>query len=184
MIKTKINIILKEVKNVLSQLDEKQVLTLAEAILSAKKVVTVGAGRMGMASKAFAMRLSHMGFNAFTLGDSNLPRIGSKDLLLVASGSGETQTIYDLVSIAKSNSCRIALITTNLGSRMAKIADMVLKVKAPSKVKKSGSFKSVQPMTTLNEQSLWLFYDALTLILMEKCGIFSEQMWEHHSILE
>lgn len=184
MIKNKTNLIIKEIQHVLDKINEKQVTNLVNAILKAKKIVVVGAGRMGIASKAFAMRLSHMKFNSFTLGDSNVPNIGKGDLLLVSSGSGETQTIYDLVQIARLHNSRIALITTNADSRMAKLSNLIVEVHAPSKLRQIRSFKSRQPMTTLNEQVLWIFFDALTLLLMEKKGYDSDEMWKNHSILE
>lgn len=184
MIKNKTDLIIKEIQSVLNKIDEKQVANLIDAILEAKKIVVVGAGRMGMASKAFAMRLSHLKFNSFTLGDSNVPNIGKRDLLLVSSGSGETQTIYDLVLIAKLYGSKIALVTTNINSRMAKSSNLIVEIHAPSKLKQVGSFKSQQPMTTLNEQVLWIFFDALTLLLMEKKRSTGVQMWKNHSILE
>lgn len=184
MFKTKLSLVLKETTEVLNKIDEKQVAVLIDAILEANKVVTVGAGRMGMASNAFAMRLSHMKFNSYNLGDSNLPGIGEKDLLVVSSGSGETQTIYDLVLIAKLNKVKIGLITNNPGSRMGKLADFILEFHTASKMSNNSVRKSLQPMTTLNEQSLWLFFDALTLLIMDKKGITGAQMLENHSILE
>lgn len=180
----KLDIVIDEIRKVLGKIDENQVETLVKVILKSKKIVTVGAGRMGMGARAFSMRLSHMNFDAYTLGDSNLPRIGKNDLLLVASGSGETQTIFDLAKIAKENGTKVALITTNTKSRMGKLSDIIVKFNSPSKLGNTAGFVSVQPMTTLNEQSLWLFFDILTLLLMDKTISTGEKMWINHSILE
>ena len=79
-----------------------------------------GAGRVGMAIRGFGMRLGHLGFTAFTLGDSTVPGISNGDLLIVASGSGETQTIVDLVTIASNNGVRIVAVTGNPESRIGK----------------------------------------------------------------
>jgi 6-phospho-3-hexuloisomerase len=118
------------------------------------------------------------------LGDATVPGIGIGDLLIVASGSGETQTIFDLVSIAKNNQTSISLITGNKYSRMGQLADVIVEIKAPSKVKQVEGLVSIQPMTTLNEQSLWLFFDAVVLCLMEKMNESHETMWRRHSNLE
>ena len=104
--------------------------------------------------------------------------------MLVCSGSGETQTIYDLVSIAKSRGVKIGLITGNKDSRMGKISDLIVQIKAPSKLSDGLGVNSIQPMTTLNEQCLWLFFDALVLELMERMQVSNEQMKLRHSILE
>lgn len=184
MIKKNIELILSEMGNVFESLDENQVSILLDEILRANKIVVCGAGRVGMAIRGFGMRLGHLGLQAFTLGDSTVPGIGQGDLLIVASGSGETQTIYDLVEIAKKNGAHIALVTGNSESRMGKIADSIVQIKAPSKTKSVEGFVSIQPMTTLNEQCLGIFFDALVLDLMEKMKETHDTMWARHSNLE
>ena len=178
------NKILDEIKKVLSQVKQKEVDELIEKIISSKTIVTVGAGRVGMAVKGFAMRLGHLGFHCYNLGDTTLPSIGEGDLFLVASGSGETQTIFDLVQIAYQNKANIFLVTGNPNSRMGKLATKTLTVQAPSKTKAVDGFQSIQPMTTLNEQSLGILFDAIILEIMNKTGETHDTMWDRHSNLE
>src|SRR5690242_7825712 len=83
--------ILAEIQAVLAPVDEAQVESLVGALLGARRIVVYGAGRVGMACRGFAMRLGHLGLAAYTLGDSTVPAIGPGDLLLLCSGSGETQ---------------------------------------------------------------------------------------------
>ena len=130
-IKGNIEQILREISSVFSDLEERQVGVLADEILKANKIVACGAGRVGMAARGFGMRLGHLGLPAYSVGDSTAPRLKEGDLFIVGSGSGETQTIYDLAQIAKENGAKFALITGNLESRMAKIADAVVLLKAP-----------------------------------------------------
>lgn len=184
MINEKVQLILDEIKFVLNGVDDSETEKFILEILSANRIVVCGAGRVGMAIRGFAMRLGHFGFNAYTLGDSTVPGIKNNDLLIVASGSGETQTIFDLVSIASKNDCRIVAITGNINSRIAKLSNIVVKITAPSKVKSVDGFVSIQPMTTLNEQCLGLFFDAICLKIMDKTGETHESMWERHSNLE
>ena len=184
MISETIKIILSEIGNVLAKTNEAQVIELVRELIKAKKIVAIGAGRVGLAVKAFTMRLGHLGCCAFMLGDATVPSIGKEDLLLVCSGSGETQTIYDIVEIARSNKAKIALITANCKSRMGKLSDTIVEIKAPSKCKQVSGFKSVQPMTTLNEQCLGIFLDAVVLCLMVKLNENHESMWARHSNLE
>lgn len=187
MIHRQIRTILKEIDFVLKGIDSYQVDLLMQEILRSKTIVLAGAGRVGMASRGFAMRLGHLGLKAYTVGDSTLPPIKKKDLLLICSGSGETQTIYDLAVIAKEHGARIALISSYIDhnkSKMAKIATIMLVINAPSKIKKVTGFSSVQPMTTLNEQCITIFFDALVLLLMEKLHENHASMWERHSNLE
>lgn len=176
--------IINEIWLVLGKVDDRQVEELVSQILKAKKIVAAGAGRVGMAIRGFGMRLGHFGFNSWTLGDSTVPGIAKGDLLIVASGSGETQTIYDIAKIAKDNGAGLALITGNPESRMGKLADVIVQIKAPSKTKPIEGFKSIQPMTTLNEQCLGLFFDGVVLKIMQKTGQTHETMWGRHSNLE
>jgi 6-phospho-3-hexuloisomerase len=77
----------------------------------------------------------------------------------------------------------VALLTANPDSRMGKIADIVVRILAPNKATGSAG-KSDQPMTTLNEQCLQIFFDALVLLLMHEMGETAESMWARHSRLE
>jgi 6-phospho-3-hexuloisomerase len=182
--KQKIDQILGEINLVLSKVNELEVEQMLLQIQLAEKIVVCGAGRVGMAIRAFGMRLAHLGLNAYSLGDSNVPSISNKDLLIVASGSGETQTIVDLVQIAQRNGSSIIAITGNPESRIGKMANIIVKIEAPSKTKEILGFRSIQPMTTLNEQSLGIFFDAATLELMDKMGESHDTMWARHSNLE
>ncbi|MBU2509430.1 SIS domain-containing protein [Patescibacteria group bacterium] len=184
MLNENTNTILSEINKVLSGIDEAQIEPLISAIIKAKKIVTVGAGRVGLATKAFTQRLGHFGLEAYHLGDSTVPHIGEGDLLLACSGSGETQTVFDIVDIAKKNNAKIALLTGNKDSRIGNLADVIVEVKAPSKTKAVEGLISIQPMTTLNEQCLYIFFDSLVLSLMDKLNESHETMWGRHSNLE
>ncbi len=184
MIRTHAESILKEIDAVLSGVDPEHTNALANAILAADKIVTVGAGRVGLSTKAFAMRLGHLGKEAYHLGDTTVPHIGSGSVLLACSGSGETQTIYNIVEIAKKNGATVGLITGNPDSRMGRIADVIVHLPAPSKTKAVEGFSSVQPMTTLNEQCLLILLDALVLQLMQTMNETHDTMWARHSNLE
>jgi len=184
MFRPSVKDILLEIDQVLSKADEKDIALMIKEILKAKTIVAVGAGRVGMAVRAFAMRLGHLGLKAYTVGDSTVHSIGKGDLLLVCSGSGETQTIFDLVTIAKKNGSKIMLVTGNKNSRIGKLADTIVEVQAPSKTKKIDGFVSIQPMTTLNEQCLGIFFDTVVLLLMEKMHETHDTMWARHSNLE
>ncbi|OGG72691.1 hypothetical protein A3A38_00270 [Candidatus Kaiserbacteria bacterium RIFCSPLOWO2_01_FULL_53_17] len=179
-----VGLILQEIQAVLSQIEHDSVEELIAALRKGRRVVTIGAGRVGLATKGFAMRLGHLGIAAYALGDMTVPSLGVKgDLVLVASGSGETQSIALLAETAKRAGATVALLTGNPDSRMGRIADIVVHVPAPTKASQ-GVIRSMQPMTTLNEQCLQIFFDALVLVLMEELGEDAESMWARHSNLE
>ena len=84
--------ILKELESTLSHISPEEAEQLADSILRSKKIFAVGAGRTGFMIKAFTMRLMHMGFGAYVVGETVTPNIEKGDLLLIGSGSGETDS--------------------------------------------------------------------------------------------
>lgn len=184
MFKSKYKKILGEINQVLDTVDQSEIDSLLAAVVSANRIVMFGAGRVGMAARGFAMRLGHMGFNAYTLGDSTVPSIGVGDLIIIVSGSGETQTVVDIANLAKQNGSTVFAITGNSNSRIGKTANSILNLRAPSKTKIQNGWKSEQPMTTLNEQCLTIMFDSVVLQLMEAKGFTHETMWANHSNLE
>ncbi|MEM2817946.1 MAG: SIS domain-containing protein, partial [Archaeoglobaceae archaeon] len=51
-------------------------------IEEAERIFVVGIGRSGLVAKAFAMRLMHLGYKAFVIGETTTPRIEAGDLLV------------------------------------------------------------------------------------------------------
>ncbi len=183
----KINLVLSEINYILSRVsnaDISQFVELFKKDKNCKNIVVAGAGRMGYAAKGFAMRLGHMGYSAWMLGDSTVPRIGNGDLLIVASGSGNTQTIYDIALKANQNGADIALITNNPDSRIGKISSTILVIPNDNNKSTKSKRTSHQPMTSLNEQSLLILLDSIVLDIMEATEETHESMWARHSNLE
>jgi len=185
-IKKTVSIIIAEIESVIKLLDIEQANHVATELAKHKgNVILTGAGRVGYALKGFSMRLSHLGFKSYFLGDSNVPSICDSDILFVASGSGETQTIFDVVSIAHSKGAKIICITSNPTSRIGVLAQLKIILSTPSKSNKSTNLvNSVQPMTTLNEQCLTVLFDALILHMMRLMNETDASMWNRHSNLE
>ena len=65
--------VLGELERTLSMISPEESEQLAERIVAAKKILVAGAGRSGLAVKAFAMRLMHMGFDAHVVGETVTP---------------------------------------------------------------------------------------------------------------
>lgn len=184
MIQKNIENILIEIKTVLTKINQSECDSLIGAIQQANKIVWIWAWKVWMATRWFIMRLWHFWYNAWFLWDTTVPHIWNWDLLLVVSWSWETQTIYDLLTIWKNNWAKTALVTWNPESRMWKLADIIIKITAPSKTKEVDWFKSIQPMTTLNEQCLQLLFDAIVLEIMDRTWETHDTMWARHSNLE
>ncbi|MCE2395409.1 6-phospho-3-hexuloisomerase [Candidatus Poribacteria bacterium] len=158
---------------------------LADAILAAETIFVAGAGRSGLAMKSFAMRLMHMGFDTYVVGETVTPSITDKDVLLIGSGSGSTSSLVVSANKADAIGATICLITIDENAPIAQVAEVVLTIAAPSpKVNKDLGFRSVQPMGSLFEQSLLLTLEAIVLLLMRKTGKTTELMFTRHANLE
>jgi len=158
---------------------------LVDRILCAKTIFLAGAGRSGLAVRAFAMRLMHMGFGAYVVGEMVTPGMKADDLLVIGSGSGATASLVAMAEKAKKIGASVALVTIFPDSRIGQLADSVVKIPAPTpKGEGAPQFASVQPMGSLFEQSLLIFFDIVVMRLMEKTGLDSSRMFERHANLE
>jgi 6-phospho-3-hexuloisomerase len=173
----------REIGGVLAGVREEDARALVGAVLAADRIVVWGAGRMGMMARAFAMRLAQLGLRGCFLGDSNTPAVGAGDLLLLASGSGQTRTVVDVAELGRARGARLAVITARPDSAVGKMADVLLVLPGQTKDDPHGP-ASIQPMTTLNEQCLLILLDAIVLMLMGATHQSQEDLWRRHCNLE
>jgi 6-phospho-3-hexuloisomerase len=176
--------ILKELSTVLENSDFNQVDTFVNKIIQADKIVTLGAGRVGFMMKCFNMRLNHLGLKSFFLGDSNTPKTSRGDLLIVGSGSGNSLSVLSMVNRACDFGLEVLCITTNNKSEIAKKSSSVIILSCSNKESNIAKRDSIQPMTTLFEQSLMLVLDSIVLKLMKITNQTHDSMVERHNILE
>ncbi len=175
--------ILTELNRTIVLINEEDSEKLVDGILRAKKVFVAGGGRSGFMAKAFVMRMMHVGLDPYVVGETVTPNLEPDDIFIVGSGSGETQSLVGMTERAKSIGAMVVAITINPTSTIGKLAD--IKIEIPAQAKEEGtSGKSIQPMGSLFEQSLLLFYDAVILRFMEKKGLNSEVMYGRHANLE
>ena len=73
--------VINELSRTLTSVAFEQQEKLADEILNANRVFVAGAGRSGMMARCFAMRLMHMGLNAYMVGEVVTPSIAAGDLL-------------------------------------------------------------------------------------------------------
>ena len=177
--------IIEELQRTLSQISEQKGEEIITAILNSQRIFIAGAGKSGLAIKGFAMRLMHLGFDVYVVGDVTTPGITKKDLLVIASGSGTTESLCAIAEKVKNIGSQIVLLTILEDSPIAQVADIILTIPAPTpKIEKETGFHSIQPMGALFEQSLVLIFDALTLVLMNQIKSDSDTMFTRHANLE
>ena len=179
------SVVLNELHHTLSRIDIQKANEFVELVDQAQEVFCAGAGKSGFQVKGFAMRLMHMGINSYVVGETCTPNIRENGLLVICSGSGETKSLVNHANKAKEVGAKIALITINPESTIAKLADVVVEISAPSpKSAKQGDIKSIQPMGSLFEQSEGIFMDISIMMLMEKRNLDSDTMFGRHANME
>lgn len=178
-------VVINELSHTLSSIDSEAAEKFVDLVLDAEEVFCAGAGRSGFQIKGFAMRLMHMGVSSYVVGETCTPNIKDNGLLVICSGSGETKSLVNHATKAKEMGAKIALITINPESSIAKMADVVIEISAPSpKSAKEGEIKSIQPMGSLFEQSEGIFMDIAIMMLMERQELDSDTMFGRHANME
>jgi 6-phospho-3-hexuloisomerase len=152
--------------------------TLAYDVEHADYIVGLGAGRMGYSLRAFIMRLNHMGYNASMIGDTNVPRVTDKSLVIINTSSGETPSMILYAKQAIDEGATVVVLTTNRKSSLAILANYVF-IYAPK-----DEFKSKQIMKTAYEQFSYILLDAFAADIVEINGVSKAYMEHNHSILE
>jgi len=177
--------LLQELDGALQAVDPQALDALRGAILAAPHIFAAGKGRSGLQMRAFAMRLMHMGLSVYVVGDVTTPAITAGDLLVIGSGSGRTASLVQYAGRAVSLGARVALITIDPESPVARQADYIIRIPATTpKLPDSEAGQSVLPMGSLFEQALGLLLDILIVQLMAETGTDAGQMFSRHANLE
>lgn len=176
--------ILKELSRTVDLISDEEAEKLVDKILESKKIFVAGAGRSGFMAKSFAMRMMHMGLDAYVIGETVTPNYEKEDLLIIGSGSGETKSLVSMAEKAKKIGGSIAAATIFPESTIGQLTDITVKLPGSPKDQSDNDYKTIQPMGSLFEQTLLLFYDAIILRVMEKKGLDSNTMFGRHANLE
>ena len=175
-----------ELQETLTSVNDAMVELLASKICTAKRVFLTGAGRSLLMVRACAMRLMQLGLTVFVPGEVVTPSIQRGDLLIVASGSGETATVALMAKKAKAIGAELALITIVPESTIGRLADLVIPIDAASTKVAENKKQSIQLGGSLFEISVLLLLEAVIMLVVEKKKIADPNalLMENHANLE
>lgn len=187
--------LLKGVKDAVSKVDSAEVEKMVDWIIEAKnrRILIIGAGRSGLVGKSFAMRLMHLGFNVYVMGETITPAIGKNDLIIAISGSGTTKLVVAASEIGKEVGAKIIAVTSFPDSPLGKIADHVVQIKGRTKAAKetdyflrqiTGVHEPLAPLGTIFEVSSMVFFDSLIVELMRRLGKTEDELQARHATIE
>lgn len=176
--------IIDELAQSLGKINSKEIEQLVSEIEKAEKVFFVGVGRVLLSLKSIAKRLAHLGIQTYIVGQITEPAITEKDLLIVGSGSGETAFPLIIAKKAKQFQAKVAHIGANPHSSMQAYADLFIRIPVSTKIQLPDEVPSMQPMTSLFEQSLLLLGDTIALMMIKEREIDMQSLWQYHANLE
>ena len=194
IMKTSIKAILDNIEKAQDFLDEKAIDEFEDIIIAANNVFVTGSGWSGLAAKAFAMRLMHLGLRAYVVGETISPAINADDCIVAISGSGETNTIVSAARISKNRGAKVLALTSYPESTLGQLADSYILVKGRTKkevddenyMKRQihGNYTSLTPLGTAFELTTLVFLDAIVSELMEKMEQTESDLKARHTVLE
>lgn len=155
--------IMQEITSVIDKVDETKMDEIVKVMDKTKRVFVVGEGRSGLTAKAFAMRLMHLGYTVFVVGETITPAINEGDIFIGVSGSGTSAHVIFDVEKAEKKGCQVIAVTSKEDSPLAKLASHVLVVPGTVKGDQGENRGSIQLLSSLFDQSLHIVLDALCL---------------------
>lgn len=187
--------IIEGVREALQSLDTSEVEKMLDLLLGVRdrRIMIIGAGRSGLVARAFAMRLMHLGFDVYVVGETITPALEEKDLLLAISGSGTTTFVVAAADIAKRVGATVVAITSHPDSQLGKFADHIVSLKGRTKLAEKrdyfsrqimGVYEPLAPLGTLFETSCSVFLDGVIVELMQRLKKTEADLKKRHATIE
>ncbi len=171
----------RKIKDILDQVSAEDVVKLDTLFFQANRIFVYGAGRSGLVARAFAIRLVHLGFQTFVIGETIGAPVRKGDLVFIVSGSGETIPAVMTAEIAHKLGAKLIVVTSKKNSRITEFADLSIFLSADCK---DAERKILAPLGTLFEASSWILLDNIVAELMHKKNETEQSMRQRHATLE
>ena len=168
--------VLREYQLALATLDNSAVILLGQKIIQAKRVYLLSAGRTRCVMQMFAMRLAQASIPTQIVGEVTTTAITPDDLLLVASGSGETSCILTLTRQAKLIQTPVFAITATASSTLQTLSEYTLLL--PS------SADNTQLLGSFNENCLLLVLDQVMEEILHALNKPASELQQNHANIE
>ncbi|MDQ1253831.1 MAG: 6-phospho-3-hexuloisomerase [Euryarchaeota archaeon] len=186
--------IIDHLDEVTEKLDTEAVKNMLQKIINGKRIFVMGAGRSGLVAKAFAMRLMHLGFSVYVVGETTTPAVRPDDVVVAISGSGETRSIADLGKIVKYIGSTLITVTSKKESTLGRISDIIVVLPSKTKIDPDaggcleknmrGDYKNLPPLGTSFEITSLIFLDSLIAQLITLTGASEAELKSRHTNIE
>lgn len=173
-----------EIRGVLAKVDRDAVSTFAEKLYDAGHVLVTGEGRSGFMARAFAMRLMHVGLSVHVVGETTTPAVTKDDTVVAVSGSGTTAGTVRAAQKAQELGATVLAVTTDPESALAAAADHVLVLPAATKYRRADEAPTIQPLSSLFDQTTHIVLDVVCLELAQRRGVDNAGAFKAHANTE
>ncbi len=162
-------------------IDDATIERLVKVMQPAQRIFTYGRGRSGNVAKAFAVRLMHLGYSTYVIGETITAPVQKDDVVICISGSGTTYPVVMTAELGRRQGARVVAVTANEESEVARLAHVVIPIKTPQG---NGTRERFAPLGTIFETAAWLLCDAVVALLKDRLGETEGKMRERHATLE
>jgi 6-phospho 3-hexuloisomerase len=176
-----VDYILHQARAAIAALEPKTTRAFVRDLSEARRVFVYGAGRSGMVARSFAVRLAHLGYTVYVIGETVAAPVQKGDVVVLVSGSGETYPVSMTAEIAKNIGARVLVLTANARSKVASFGDVVLEVAGEPSAKRD---PRLAPLGTLFETTTWVFLDGVVAELMARRHQTEEMLRQRHATME
>ena len=152
-----------------------------DVLQPARRVFLYGRGRSGFVARAFAVRLMHLGYQTYVVGETITAPVQRDDVVLLVSGSGSTYPVVMTAELGRRQGATVVAVTAEPESETARLAHVAVVLRPEPG---NGRRGRLAPLGTLFETSAWLFFDAVVALLMERLNESEASMRKRHATLE
>ena len=178
------DLVVDELRTSLNSIDPESVEKLIELVLGSRKVFFIGVGRVMLSLQAIAKRWAHLGIDTHLVGEITEPAITPDDLLIVGSGSGTTLFPAGIAQKAHKIGAKVVHIGSNPNSPLKEIVCLMVRIPVRTKYYLEDEIDSLQPMTSLFEQTLLLLGDIVAKMIIDRKELDMKGLWQYHANLE
>lgn len=172
--------ILSEIADVIHKVNDEELDQFVSCITKDKKIFVDGEGRSGLMAKGFAMRLMHLGYTVYVVGETITPAVSENDVFIAISGSGESTGVLADTKKAAEKRSKVLAVTSKVDSSLAKLAETVLIIPGTVKSDSNESRGSIQLLSSLFDQSLHVTLDAVCLMLSKRDEVSNDEATKIH----
>lgn len=148
-----------------------------------RSIFLAGTGRSELIARAFAMRLMHLGFRVYVIGDATTPRMEKDDLLIVISGTGNSK--QKITKTAVKSGVTVCAVTSYKDSPVGKLAKYLLILpegdKSPDYKQRRAAGLPVAPLNSLFEILAFVVLEAVIFHMAYAMGKTEKDLEQKHA---